>query len=1139
MAASDRLETSVNNLPREGKKKRPLWKRILIRVLLVSVTLAMLIGIALGIVLHIVFTPEKITPIVLNFANEYLDAEVDCESVELTFFGTFPNLGVVLKNGKVVKPLTPVDSVTREGLPQDTLVTFRRCMVSFNPVAFLTSGKIIVRSLELDNPSVYAYMSAEGRANWDILPQSDTASVITDTAAFQMPELNIKGIRIANARIVYDDRMQDVFTAIDSLNLAIEGNMSKDSAMLDLALGMKSITVFYERQALTKHLPLKIKARFHNNRIIRRLSVEQALITAGILDFNATGTLQGDSVRHHAMVDMKLELSASSLSDLLQMIPKQIFDIGDKVSATGEIDFHGQLNGYLGKGSFPVFTTSVRLKNGSLRSKEHPKSEGFKKIEIDGDAQIDFTKQTASHICIDNFLLQTASSTVGCSGKLNNIFTKPLLDTRVEANIDFNRMAQDLSFADSMRMGGMIKVNFSGKCFLDDIMAGNYGKINASGTVDINDVVFKYPKEDIDFFASLVKLRLGSNTKDSIRGRAVESLLRGNFELDSISLKYGRTISADAGKLSARFFTTAPKDSGTIAVMVTTVGVENLHLETGDSLQARAVKTGATLRLTPSIEDKTKPELSAQITLEKFHGRMPELSGRINNAAFKMKIKQQTPSASNRTTMTGNRQFHPTDSAAWARRADSLRRQNQTSDISFRLASDDARKMLQNLDVSGTFECKNMSLRTPFFPLPVRMTQSSLGFTANSLSLDRTRLKAGKSDMVLTGEVTGIKQALIRNGRITAKIGIESDMLDCNQLIRALAEGSEYAAKDAVQKDSIAQTVLNDNNDLAAQQDTGTIGILVVPRNIDFELDTRLKKVSYNNLLLDHVSGKVLIRNRSVQLSELQLSSDAGDARLSLVYKAPDTKGASLGMDLRMHRIQIKELIGAFPVIDTLAPMLRSFEGVVDCNMAAVTRLDAQSNVVLSETSASCYLKGENLVVMDSETFADISKMLMFKNKKRNMIDSISVEMIMEDNKVMVFPFRMSIDRYVVGVGGTQNLDMSFNYHISVLKSPVPFKLGLNISGTPEKIKFRLAKAKYKDMFTPAKEKSLASVQINLRQQMEEGLRKSIDEIMNAPLTASVRRPRVALSDSLQREYFRLDTTKVEVPETVGQINIE
>ncbi len=1132
MAISDHLETANGSSPKR-KKKRSLWKRIILRTALILIALMVLTGVAVGIALYTVFTPEKITPIVLNFANDYLEAEVGCESVELTFFSTFPNLGIVLKNGKVIKSLPVVaDSTIRESLPQDTLVTFRRCLVSFNPVAFLTDRKIIVHSLKLDSPGIYAYVNPEGIANWNILPQTDT---IEDTAKFQLPELNIKGVRVTDAHIIYDDRAQDIFAAVDSMYLAIDGNMSKDSAMLGLSFGMKTLTTFYEGQALVKRLPLEIEAQLSNNRVTRRMVIEQALITAGVLGFDATGTMQGGSMRHQAMVDLEFRLSASSLPDLLQMIPAQVSDIGDKVLTTGELSFHGELKGYLGKGSFPVLTASARLENGSLRSAKYPEKTGLKKIDIDGDALIDFTKQTASHIRVGNIFLESASSTVKCSGRFDNMFAKPFIDANIEADIDFNRMAQDLPFADSMQMGGSIRANLSGKCLLDDVLAGNYGKINASGKVDIGDVVFKYSKEEIDFFAPLVKLRLGSNTKDSIRGRMVESLLRGSFELDSIFLRYGTKLSANAGKLSAGFFTSAPKDSGAIAVLVTTARAENLHLEIGDSLQARAVKTSAMLRLIPSAEDKSKPELSARITLESFRGRMPLLGGFINNASFNMKLKQHTAQVENvhigsrmRRVATPQVQV---DSIAWARRADSIRQQYRATSLSFQLASDNAREMLQDLEISGTFECKNMNLRTPVFPLPIRMMQSSLDFTTNSLLLTKTRFRVGKSDMVLSGNVTGIKQALLRNGRLTAKMDIESNKVDVNQLIRAFAAGSDYASKDVVQRDSIAEVVMDDTRELAAPPDTGRLGIFVVPRNVDLELDTRIKKLTCSNLSLGHVSGKILVRNQAVQLAGLQLESEVGSAHMSLVYKAPNTKGANLGMDLQMNRIQVKELTSAFPVIDTLAPMLRSFDGVVDCNMAAVTRLDSHSNVILPETTASCYLKGKDMVLMDGETFAEISKMLMFKNKKHNLIDSISVEMILEDNKLMIFPFQVSIDRYVAGVGGTQNLDMSFSYHISVLKSPLPFKLGLNLSGTPDKIQFRLANAKYKDLFTPAKDKSLASTQVNLRHHMEESLRKSIGEIMDEPLTAPVRRPRVALNDSLQREYFQLDTTRVELIE--------
>lgn len=94
---------------------------------------------------------------------------------------------------------------------------------------------------------------------------------------------------------------------------------------------------------------------------------------------------------------------------------------------------------------------------------------------------------------------------------------------------------------------------------------------------------------------------------------------------------------------------------------------------------------------------------------------------------------------------------------------------------------------------------------------------------------------------------------------------------------------------------------------------------------------------------------------------------------------------------------------------------------------------------------------GENMVLLDGETFTEISKMLHFKNKKRNMIDKISVEMLVRDNQIEIFPFVIEMDRYRAAVSGVQKLDMSFDYHISVLKSPIPFRLGIDIYGNPDK----------------------------------------------------------------------------------------
>ena len=89
--------------------------------------------------------------------------------------------------------------------------------------------------------------------------------------------------------------------------------------------------------------------------------------------------------------------------------------------------------------------------------------------------------------------------------------------------------------------------------------------------------------------------------------------------------------------------------------------------------------------------------------------------------------------------------------------------------------------------------------------------------------------------------------------------------------------------------------------------------------------------------------------------------------------------------------------------------------------------------------------------------------MLMFKDKKKGEIDMLQIEGTIKDNTIEVFPFILDIDRYTLGLSGIQNMDMSYRHHVSVLRSPLLIRLGLNINGPDyDHMKFRLGKALYR-----------------------------------------------------------------------------
>ena len=371
----------------------------------------------------------------------------------------------------------------------------------------------------------------------------------------------------------------------------------------------------------------------------------------------------------------------------------------------------------------------------------------------------------------------------------------------------------------------------------------------------------------------------------------------------------------------------------------------------------------------------------------------------------------------------------------------------------------------------GIIGFHRMAFRTPECALPIQVQKTSVTVNDRVITLRNATMRIGKSDITATGSIHDLYGAMRHHKLLRAKLDVSSEQLDCNQLIRSISLPSDT---------------------LAAESDTVSteVKLFVIPKNLDFELQTDFRKVYYEKVTFNDVRGAVDIRNQSVYLKQLSMKGMGSDMNTTLVYQAKSPEEGFAGFDFRLHNINIGKLVDFAPSLDTIVPTLRSFEGTVDFNVAAAASLDSALNIKIPTMRSAIHVKGDSLVLMDGETFAEISKKFFFKNKKRNMIDSISVNIGIKDGNVTVYPFEISMDRYRAAVGGTQGLDMKFDYHISILKSPIPFKLGLNISGTLDDMKFKLGKARYKDAVTPAEVHKVDSAIVNMGQQIAEDFKK-------------------------------------------------
>lgn len=1002
--------------------------------------LVILICASIGIVLNFIFTPEKLTPIVEKSANKFLNAEVHFDAIELTFFSTFPEFGLDIRNGSVVTKVFQ-DTLEQENVyaATDSLMNFKRCRLIVNPMAYLSKKEVIVKELRLEEPHIYAYIDTNGVPGWNLMQVSepDTVEVTTDTIQEKLIEsIDIRNIRIEDGKLVFDDRANELYTRLEGLGLKIDGNFMERKANLQLDIKAKNILFWQEGNLLVKRLQFGLQTGMSINRDSMLYVLDKAFMRINGMKFGVGGRLQADTLNHLLNVDLAFGVKVPSLKTLLNLVPETILKHDENVTVTGEVLCKGTLKGKYGKNRVPVLDAQFKINDGSVKYAGKPYA--LEKLDVDVEGIVDLQKEQPSFLKVNRVYVKGVDVDMDLSGRVDQLLSDPRVTAEIKADVDFSVLPKIFPVQEGVTLTGSLNAGLKGNVLLSDVKNKNYGKLDIRGGCKLNNVLLASEKDSLRLRSKSMVLGFGANMENKTILQE-KNLLNGIFGFDSIDIQWKNALVFHMDTSYMKVKTSPLRDTTAVASMSANVHFGWIDLAIGDSLRLRMGNSNANVALAPSPKDKKLPLLKAQVNMDS------------------LRIKA---------------------------RGDRLLLAN----AGFDLSGVPDRENKRQWKAEGTIGFKDLRMYTPLFPLRMRMPGTKITLRPGYIRLNGAKLKVGRSDVLLTGEVYNLGGAFLRREELKANLKLKSNMIDCNQLMRAMKIGEKnrenqtWTTEDELGEDELSDIALA--TDTTAYVADSAMSVFVVPPGIDFTFETNIKRVRYGKMQLDSIHGKVVMQNQCIELSDLSMRSMAADVKTTMLYKASGKDKAYTGFDLRLDDVDVGALIGFMPSLDSIVPMLRSFDGVVDFHMAAETDLDSTMMVDLPTLRAVAYIDGKDLVLMDGETFSEISKMLMFKNKERNLIDSVSVDFRVKDGMIEVFPFLVEVDRYKVAVGGEHKIDMTFNYHISVLKSPVPFKLGIDIYGSMEKMKFKITKAKYKNLFIPSKRAKVDSAQINVRNQI-------------------------------------------------------
>jgi hypothetical protein len=385
-----------------------------------------------------------------------------------------------------------------------------------------------------------------------------------------------------------------------------------------------------------------------------------------------------------------------------------------------------------------------------------------------------------------------------------------------------------------------------------------------------------------------------------------------------------------------------------------------------------------------------------------------------------------------------------------------------------------------------------INLKDGFLNLPSRLPEAVIipsiefKYSNREMAIDNSRIVLGNSDLELKGNVRNIGKWFRHEDILQGELEVVSNHCDANQLLAWFSAdkgAEEETAQTASNQDEVSNQAVGSNTQ------TGEADPFLVPTDVDLTLSTHMREVDIFTQHAKDLKGGIYVKNGKLILDEVGFVCRAAKLQLTAIYSTPRRNHLYLGFDYHMIDVDIDELLSMIPDLEQMMPMLSSFKGAAEFHLAAETYLNSQYKPKMSTLRGAASLTAKDLVVLDGETFDQIAKLLMFKKKTENKIDSINAEITVYKNEIDVYPLCVQMDNYMVALGGRHNTNMTFDYDINVLS---PIYLGVNVSGTIDDLSIKLAKCKFAQDFKPHWYQKADTQSQELRQRIKQSMEKNV-----------------------------------------------
>lgn len=1000
------------------------------------------------------FVTTRIHRLVTEEIDRNLTAYAEFDTLAVSMFKNFPHMTVTLKDFQVI------GSGEFAG---DTLVNIEEVDLVTN-VFSLLDKRTDLEEIYLRNAQVHALILADGKTNFDIF-HPDTTAFYRDFYEFK-----IEHIRLDHGTIRWEDRSLGGEAILAGVYYEGHGDFMSKIFDLDSKLRIDSLSLLYQDLALLSNKKVDVRLEMEMDYEKLKFSLKDNLIKINELSLKGGGSLQILKSGSLA-IDAHFGATDNSFGALLSILPGVYAGHFQHARIQGHFGFEGTLKGIYEAGkSFPDFRLKTHVKEGSLAYESV--AVRLDAVKLDAECILPHGVWDSLQIRVPHFEwmigtnktegkfystgfdhchLHTEVQSVIQLYELNHLFPLPfpveirgLIESQLSADGVLHHWTDSLGQLSQADMPGYLlrripHFSLSAKLkngyIKHDTLPKAISDIYANFTLQNTTGQWK----ETQLMVSDFKARIGPNNPafGFIKIKRMfpfdmEADIISSFDLSELPEIYPTPYQLKGKVLSeTRLKGLLDWEKGLFPVCRIDASLRN-----GELLAPEYPEPLTNIHFESWVENKTGRLADTKVQLKtltyELEGEKFSISGTLEDPteiAYQLEVKGRTDlDKFTRVYPLPVHGIHVSgiiDTDVW---------------LEGRL-SDYEQKRFGQIRHKGDIMVENLRVKTDFWDLPLHIRRSKVSFNPKTAFIEHFEGYLGRSHLAGSGHLSNhIGFLLDREEVLAADLRLDCDTINLNEWLTALVH--DGPVHDATSLPSIHA--------------------LVLPKNIDFQLDSKVDYIRFDDIAIEQLRGEIRLHEGVLTMQETGFQTIGSDFSMDGRYDSRDPAKPMFDFQIRIDRLDINRAYQSFETLRTLVPMAEHTYGIVSSQY----RLEGQLGQDLMPIFPTLQGKGTVTVkdakVKGMKIFNQLSKIAKKEALQDPSLKDLTMITEIRSGELHVQPFTLKVAGLDAEAEGSNSLtDGTLRYLMKIALPPFDLvKIPFHVEGTYDNPKVRLGKGK-------------------------------------------------------------------------------